>query len=252
MVVDECRYEYLPPAEFRARLAQAPVAYLPLGTLEWHCEHLPLGTDALISHGFFLRLARRVGGIVLPPLFLGPDRRVEVDGMDLIGMDGCPDPTAPQGYARRRFDGSAYWISSEAFIALLTNILEQLTRAGFAVVVAHGHGPSVGHFLQNLEAWERQFGIRCLTCRKMTERGPGLMTDHAATNETSLVMALHPELVHMDRLPPVGAGWPPGVGGPDPRLQAEAGVGQGILDAELDRMAAKIRELLGSRIGEGA
>jgi len=38
-------YSELTPQEFRERLAQAPIAYLPLGTLEWHGEHLPLGAD---------------------------------------------------------------------------------------------------------------------------------------------------------------------------------------------------------------
>ena len=66
-------YTELTPTEFRQRLAQAPIAYLPLGTLEWHGEHLPLGSDGLQSEGFMTRLAERVGGIVLPMLFLGPD-----------------------------------------------------------------------------------------------------------------------------------------------------------------------------------
>jgi len=72
-------YIELTPSQFRARLAAAPIAYLPLGTLEWHSEHLPLGTDGIISGGFFDALASRVGGIVLPMLFLGPDR-VREDG----------------------------------------------------------------------------------------------------------------------------------------------------------------------------
>jgi hypothetical protein len=36
------RYDELLPHEFRKRLAERPIAYLPLGTLEWHGEHLPL------------------------------------------------------------------------------------------------------------------------------------------------------------------------------------------------------------------
>ena len=43
MTIDKVRYAELLPHEFRTRLAQRPVAYLPLGTLEWHGEHLPLG-----------------------------------------------------------------------------------------------------------------------------------------------------------------------------------------------------------------
>ena len=37
------------PWEFRERLAAKPGAYLPLGTLAWHGEHLPLGSDAIQS-----------------------------------------------------------------------------------------------------------------------------------------------------------------------------------------------------------
>ena len=54
------------PKEFRERIPQAPVAYLPLGTLKWHGEHLPLGADGLQSQGFLVELAKRCGGIVLP------------------------------------------------------------------------------------------------------------------------------------------------------------------------------------------
>ena len=67
---DKVRYTELLPHEFRRRLADRPVAYLPLGTLEWHGEHLPLGSDGIISEGLMVRCARELGGIVLPPLHL--------------------------------------------------------------------------------------------------------------------------------------------------------------------------------------
>jgi len=59
-------YEELLPLEYLERLNACPIAYLPLGTLEWHGLHLPLGSDGLQSKGFFMRLAGRIGGIVLP------------------------------------------------------------------------------------------------------------------------------------------------------------------------------------------
>ena len=85
------QYLELLPYEFRARLAARPVGYLPLGTLEWHGEQNALGADALQSQALFTRAAQRFGGIVFPPLFLGPDRaRMEADGSVLIGMDSAP------------------------------------------------------------------------------------------------------------------------------------------------------------------
>src|SRR5262249_7542724 len=87
----------------RGRLAARPVAYLPLGTVEWHGEQNALGADALISQGLFERAARRFGGIVYPPLFVGPDRvTLQPDGSHLIGMD-----TARTTTPARRLDGSA-------------------------------------------------------------------------------------------------------------------------------------------------
>ena len=47
------------------------VAYLPLGTLEWHGPHMPLGADGIQSKELFIRVAEKVGGVVLPLLFYG-------------------------------------------------------------------------------------------------------------------------------------------------------------------------------------
>ena len=85
---EKVHYTDLLPHEFRARLAERPLAYLPLGTLEWHGEHLPIGTDAIISEGIMVDAAREVGGIVMPPIHLGPDTvHSSEGGVDLIGMD---------------------------------------------------------------------------------------------------------------------------------------------------------------------
>ena len=51
-------YVELTPSEFAERLAAAPITYLPLGTLEWHGPHLPLGSDGLQAQGFFMILAK--------------------------------------------------------------------------------------------------------------------------------------------------------------------------------------------------
>src|SRR5262245_6357519 len=132
--MQKVKYLELRPAEFRERLRQKPLAYLPLGTLEWHGEHLPLGADAIQSEALMIACARQFGGIVLPPLFLGPDRRMDSpDGTSLIGMDYALS-TNPN----RQLTGSAYWVSYDFFKVLLENILDQLRRAGFTSVFADG------------------------------------------------------------------------------------------------------------------
>jgi len=230
-------YAELTPQEFRERIAAAPIAYLPLGTLEWHGEHLPLGSDGLQSYGFFIRLAREAGGIVLPMLFLGPDRRVEVDGRELYGMDTLGE-NRPEGkrYKNQQLAGSAYWVPEETFMTIIEATLKQLKRAGFKIVVAHGHGPSTGFFNKNKDRWKEKFGLETFSCWGGPQ-GMGIQVDHAAMNETSLVMALRPELVRMDRLPEDPNSWPVGISGKDPRTLASAGLGEEILKLQTERMA---------------
>jgi creatinine amidohydrolase len=46
-MAEEVLYERLTPVDFESRVEAAPIAYLPLGTIEWHGPHLPLGSDFL-------------------------------------------------------------------------------------------------------------------------------------------------------------------------------------------------------------
>ena len=243
----EVLYTHLTPAAFRKRLAAAPIAYLPLGTLEWHGEHLPFGSDGMQSQGFFIELARRAGGIVLPMLFLGPDVHEKVNGSDFYGMElvgfpaGSPEP----------LEGSAYWVDDALFGAMLEAILARLARAGFKIVVAHGHGPSIKYFEQHVYEWGRRFGLKLLICWDVVngDAATGLMTDHAAANETSIMQALHPELVEMEALPVDMSVWPRAIMGPDPRLHASAEAGRKIIDKNVLWMEGVLRKALGELKG---
>lgn len=242
-MVEETLYGRLTPNEFLSRLTAAPVAYLPLGTLEWHGPHLPLGSDYLQSQAFFMEVASRVGGIVLPPLFLGPDSMKVFKGAEYYGMDmlqkASPEPM--------QLTGSAYWVPDTLFSGIIDAVLRQLHRVGFRIVVAHGHGPSTRHFIDNLEELEKKHNltIMCLW-RNADERDSQteFQYDHAAANETSLMMALHPSLVKMEGLPESLEEEPLGLLGKDPRVYASAEHGQRIISIHLDRMEALLREQL--------
>ncbi|TFG72762.1 MAG: creatininase family protein [Anaerolineales bacterium] len=238
-------YAEMNPQEFRESVAKTPIAYLPLGTLEWHGEHLPLGSDGLQSMGFFEHLANEVGGIVLPMLFLGPDRMEEQNGQALYGMDICHAPEEQQ-YKTQQLAGSAYWVPEETFKVILEAILLQLKRAGFRIVVGHGHGPSTGFFQAHAEEWKEKCSLECLVCwgSEFDREGLGIQVDHAAMNETSLVMALRPELVHMERLPANLNQWPVAIGGKDPREYASPELGFKAIDLQVERMAGILRTLL--------
>jgi creatinine amidohydrolase len=64
--------ERLRAHEIRDRLAERSVVSLPLGTIEWRCEHLPVGLDALTAHGVCLRAAALDGGSFIPRCIAAP------------------------------------------------------------------------------------------------------------------------------------------------------------------------------------
>ncbi|MGV8988719.1 MAG: creatininase family protein [Cypionkella sp.] len=53
-------------------LAERSLIYLPLGMIEWHCEHLPVGLDALTPHGLCLQAADQTGGLVCRGSIMAP------------------------------------------------------------------------------------------------------------------------------------------------------------------------------------
>ena len=94
-MTEKVHYGELLPHELEERIAHRPVAYLPIGTLEWHGVQNALGADFIQARGLFQRAAQRFGGVVFPPIWLGPDRiSGRDDGPDLIGMDTA-DVTTP-------------------------------------------------------------------------------------------------------------------------------------------------------------
>ncbi|HYW95825.1 MAG TPA: creatininase family protein [Bacteroidales bacterium] len=234
------------PTEFRQRLAEAPIAYLPLGTIEWHGEHLPLGADGLQSQGFFRELASEAGGMVFPMFFLGPDRTLEADGKEYYGMDtGNFDTSSGHDYARRQFDGSTYWVSDSLFVQMLEATVKQISRAGFRILVAHGHGPSTVKMAEHAAEWENKYHLKIFNLwGYRDEEGMGIMVDHAAMNETSITMALYPQLVKMEYLPADENTWPAGVGGKDPRKYASKEKGLEIIRIQKERMVKVLSEAL--------
>jgi creatinine amidohydrolase len=237
-MTEKVDYGELLPHEFESRLAKRPVGYLPLGTLEWHGEQNPLGADFLQSRGLFRRAAQKFGGIVLPSIWVGPDRITGQEHCpDLIGMD-----TAKTTTPHRPLPGSLYWIPKGLFLMLIESILAQSKRAGFKCILADGHGPSRLAWAEMADSWEKQFGLHLVSA---TRDFPGqwqTQNDHAGCNETSVLMATTPELVDLSQLPSDREQWPQGVAGEDPR-DATPAFGEELIEATLTLIGARLDEL---------
>jgi len=177
-VADECRYPYLSPAELKARLEAKPILYLPIGSLEWHNEHLPLGTDTFHALALAERLCRALGGVILPAFWWNT------------------------GTAHDCF--CTYHMPEEAYRATLKNICLGLRPIPAKVLVLiNGHGGKFQYETPPVVAEELNregFPMRVVVADPYyLGKSSPTRIDHADTNETSVAMELIPQLVHMER-----------------------------------------------------
>lgn len=196
------QFERLLPSQIVAEMTERPLIFLPLGPLEWHGPHLPLGTDAMIAYQVALRVADRSGGVVLPPLYCGTERDRTSEQLKHLGFNGeewiigmdFPANTVKSLYFREEF-----------FALQVREILGLLIRQGYRlIVIINGHGaPNHICVLERLAAEftaKRSAQVLHFTVWENGEpesAGPG----HADASETSQMMALHPDLVHLEELP---------------------------------------------------
>ena len=234
-MTDEVRLDRLRPAAIEAALARAPIAWVPLGALEYHAPHLPNGTDGLTGQGLLVGAAERLGGVVLPWSYL------------TIGTLALPWSF--------RFDPG---LVAEA----LRQTLRQLPGHGVRLAVVHtGHAPmDLIHLVKRVcaevtaepasgAAGFSAMGLCYLELNAALGTGLGtdwpVTVDHAATMETSWVAALAPELVDVAALPDDPAATTVGVYGPNPRFTVDAATGRAQIDAAAallaERAAAALR-----------
>jgi creatinine amidohydrolase len=178
------RLDELTSPRLAALRERRPVALWPVGAVEPHGPHAPLGTDTLISIGICERAARWLGdAVVLPPLPFGVTRY----GAAFAGAIG---------------------ISEATLRAIVLDVATAVAAQGFrrlAVVNNHFEPEQVA----TLRAAAQEAGalyldlVRRANAERLTDefrRGSA----HAGRYETSLVLADAPELVdrqEMERLP---------------------------------------------------
>jgi len=188
---------YLRPGQLLMAIDRAPVAYLPLGTVEWHGRHNPLGCDALKTDALCRAVARKVGGVVFPPLHFGTDSYIEAGSGIGMGMDA---------YAGFALPGSYYRIDEELFVQLLIAACGNYLARGFKLVyLVSGHNAQiqghclgrVAHHFANEDGYTPVAG--CFEFDFMPD-GPLRQAtgDHAGGYETAMMLHLHGERVNLD------------------------------------------------------
>lgn len=159
-------------------------AVICAASTEQHGPHLPEATDALLGEAYAEGLARRLGDALVAPVI----------------RPGCSDH-------HMAFAGS-FTIPDRLLMDIIDAYLESLRRHGFErFVVMSSHG---GNF-PVLAAWESERRLeRAVVISDIHVFDAGFEAirrfgrsdsagPHAEVLETSMMLHLHPELVHMER-----------------------------------------------------
>lgn len=195
---------YLRPEQIIDEIQRFPVVYLPIGPLEWHGPHLPLGVDPLNAENAAKLAAERTGGLILPTLYWGTERERDAQMLDWLGLDphvyvvgmDFPANTLPSMYC-----------SEEIFALLIREQLRLAGRMGFRFfVVVTGHAAT--NHIQTLQRLAAEFNgetqLRVILVLSFVTNSDGVMeVGHASRIETAVMQALHPETVRLENLPPL-------------------------------------------------
>jgi creatinine amidohydrolase len=161
-----------------AHLARDPRLMIPIGALEQHGPHLPLGANVLIARQLTVDLSREFGVLRAPSLYYG----VNVPG-------------------ERAYAGTAT-LRQKTLHRALNELLASWEAHGiteFILITAHRHEPHLDALatlitsaarVRVLSVWDVEIG-------DLLDTQPGPL--HGCEAETSVLLFLYPELVRMDR-----------------------------------------------------
>jgi creatinine amidohydrolase len=205
----EVMMQHISWVEYARRVREdRPLMFIPVGALEQHGPHLPLGVDALLSTAVAREVARRVGGLVTAPINYGYKSQARCGGGQCF-----PGTTS---------------LDAASLTGMVCDLSRELVRHGARrLVVVNGHYENQWFLIEGIELAVRELQRDAPDLRIMRleywdfcgpavlapmfpDGFPGFALEHAALIETSLMLHLHPELVWLDRIPDHGpAEFPP-------------------------------------------
>jgi creatinine amidohydrolase len=183
------RWDELTASDWQKALEKSNhTAILPIGVLEKHGPHAPIGSDLIHAREWAARVAKMEYAVVFPDYFYG------------------------QIYEARHQPGT-FALPSPLIWDLLDSTCEEIARNGFKkilIVNAHGGNPNfLRFFVQSQLERSRDYVVYlydpappdAATAEQIAKlRKSDPATDsHAGERETSTLLYLRPDLVHLDR-----------------------------------------------------
>lgn len=179
-------WEELTSQEFaKAVKLSEGVCIIPIGVIEKHGQHLPLGTDVYTSREISLRAASKEYALVFPFYFVGQINE-----------------------AKHQPGTVAY--SPELLYKFLQESCDEISRNGIKkIVIMNGHGGNnsfLQYFCQSQLAARKDYALFIYspevdtdTQKKISALRKSTTGGHADEVESSVMMYLKPELVKIDR-----------------------------------------------------
>ena len=248
-------YGSLSAPDVSSRLTEESILCLPIGSYEQHGPHLPLHTDTVIAEQFTERIVERYG-----------------DQHDMWAF-----PAVPYGLSlEHAWSPGTISLRAGMLTAFLDMVAGEFARATAArrLLIVNGHGGNRG--ILEAAIYELQAAHHMRICvvhpsSLSTVRVESALPEiHAGLRETSVMLALAPGSVHLDRLPDTfapdessrdqirrlvldrGTSWPwssgdasiatSGITGGDPRM-ASADLGESVIASALDACGTVLEQL---------
>ncbi|MGQ9477548.1 MAG: creatininase family protein [Candidatus Bipolaricaulia bacterium] len=174
----------------REEFQQAKVALIPVGSIEQHGPHLPLGTDLLAAKALAEAAAKKAEAICTPAIPVGLSEH------------------------HRQFWGTL-WVEPEAFRSYMEGLGRSLSYHGLRrIIYVNGHGGNLAGLQEVCRRLHRE-GIYALVWQwwhAVAELSAELFPQagsHAAEAETSLMLYLAEELVDREALEEAASGASP-------------------------------------------
>ena len=186
----EIEWRKLRADELRRRAAEDAIVILPVGSIEQHGPHLPVEVDTMLGETVAQEAARRVAATGEPILVL---------------------PMLWTGLSEHHMSfGGTITLDDQTFLAVLRCIVKSVVRHGFRrIVLLNGHGGNDNAMRVAADMLTPEFEVPIVQftywyaaaepIAAILETQKGLR--HACEAETSMMMALRPELVAHDRIP---------------------------------------------------
>lgn len=235
-------WELITSPEFETAVeACGKTCVLPIGVVEKHGSHLPLGQDILYIHRIATLAAEKEPAMVFPMYYLG----------QILEAKHVPGTIA---------------LKPELLLPVLENMCDEIGRNGFdRIVIANGHGGNtemLKWFLRTQLDTPKPYMLFVTTG---FSHGPKEMREakvdgHAGEGETCSMLHLRPELVKLDEYGDYGlplkrleafdkAGLTTGIGWYSnfpghfcgDRVTMNAEKGKAMVDAHVEHLAAQIR-----------